>query len=268
MSNKKDELKLRNPDQFQQKMARILGYLVGNTKLAVSLVVGLFLVFIGYFAIDQYMASQEQEVMASLAEIDEIYQDELESFNEQKQKLQDQIDQLKSKQDAAGKDDSAGSELAALEASLAALKPDHSNSKPKFRAFYEKHTGVASGQLAGIRYSALAFQERELESVKTVLSDVHAKADPKDLILWLQSGLLLVSVHEDLGELDQAITTIDGLLTKAGSELEPRLLLTKGRILALKDDKEAALAVLDQLLDKHKLSQEAENAQSLKALLY
>lgn len=267
MSNKKDELKLRNPDQFQQRIARLLGYLVGNTKLAAGLVIGLFVIFGAYFAADYYMQTQDQEVMASLAEIDKLYQDELEAANKKKQELQDQIDRLKSEQEAskAGKN---AAKIAELEAELAAKQPDHSGSKPKFLAFYEQHPDAAAGQLAGIRYSALAFADRELDQAKKVLSQVHAKAKPDDLILWLQSGLLLISVYEDASELDQAVSVADGLLKNVGDELEPRVLLAKGRLLALKDDKEAALGVLNQILEKHKLSQEAENAQSLKALLY
>ena len=72
---------------------------------------------------------------------------------------------------------------------------------------------------------------------------------------------------EEQEKYDKALQEIDQLAKIADEDLEPRILLVRGRILILKDARAEAKKTLSQLIEKHGATPEAQKARSMQTLL-
>lgn len=266
MSKKKDALNLKGPDAFQVRAADSVEYLKANSKLVIGLVSALAISAVSVIAFDYISESQLVGRQVALSAVDQSYAKEAKSFDDKKSELEKELDDLKLK-NKEKKTAKLEASIAAQQKKLDALsKPNHDASAEGYRGVYENHQDSAQGMVAGIQYAAILAEKNKLSEAKAVLSKISSSSK-KYPVLKAQSGLLLLSILEDLGELDQALAHVDSLANTVGKDLKPRVLLSKGRILYLKKDLAGASKVFDELIASYDNSQEAEKARSLKALL-
>ena len=80
---------------------------------------------------------------------------------------------------------------------------------------------------------------------------------------------MLSGVFEDLGKFDEGLALVEeaAKLADKDDDLKPQILFAKGRLLFLKDAKDDARKVLDELIASYGSSSEADKARSMKFLL-
>lgn len=269
MSKKKEELNLKGPDLLQAKAVAAAEYLRRHSVLVAGVLIGLVVVVVAALGINALLDSQKERLRQELAQVEKIYDDELEAFSESQEKLQDQLDDLKLEQQRASGEERTrlDVQVANLEAQLAAASPDHSHSQEAFREFFEQHPNNPAGWVAGIRFAAIAVENRDLESARPVLEKL-ADRSTQYPILQTQSQLMLVAVLEDLEDFSAALNRVEQLLKTVAEELKPKVLLAKGRLQVFQQDFEQAQQTFAQIVEQHDGSQEAESARSMMALLF
>lgn len=269
MTRKKDALNLKGPDLLQLKAAAAFEFMRQNSKALGLGLLAIVLVVLSFIGANAFMESRQEALRQELAKIEKQYEDVLKTFSDQQEALQDELDKAKLAQQKASGDEKASldKKVADLEAQLATAKPDHSAVKQEFLQFFQDNKNSPAGWVAGIRYASLAIEERNLEEARPVLEEIANQSNDY-ILLQTQSRLLLIATLEDLERFDEALQHTDQLLNLTQDELKPRLLLTKGRLLVLKEDFEQAQQTFSQIIEQHGNSQEAESAKSMMALLF
>ena len=100
-----------------------------------------------------------------------------------------------------------------------------------------------------------------------LLQRVFFDSSLNESLLFVQSGMMLVSVSENEKDYDSALKTLDKMIQYSESGLQPKLLYRKAEVAILKKDNKMATTVIEKLEKDHASSQEATEVTSLKALL-
>jgi predicted negative regulator of RcsB-dependent stress response len=268
-SQKSNDLNLKGPDAFQVKVGDFLAGIAQNPKPLFAVITLLLVALAAGYGIRYFVGQKEDARRGELSKIDAVYEDELKNYNEAREALEKQRDTLKAAQpkpagDAKPVEETA--EIKALNQKIGDLKPDHSASADKYKAYFSSHQNSPEGWVAGLRYATFAAEQNKLEDAQKVLEDVskNAKSHP---ILQTQSLMMLVSILTDRGELDKALEYNETLIKVVADDLKPRALLTKAQIQYLKKDFANTRTTADEILTKHENSAEADRARSLVALL-
>lgn len=266
MSQNKQDLNLKGPDSFQVKVAALVDNASKHAKSSAIATLVLVVVAVAIVGYTQWQQAEQEELAEKLAEVEEVFNDEIESFTNAQQASQDELDKLKLELQQKKSDSALEAKIAELEAKTKDAKPDHSASKEKFLAFYENHKSAAVGQYAALRYAALEIDAEQSEKVKSLLEELMPATKGRPL-LDVQSRLMYLSILEDAGEYDKALEQITQIRDLKLAELEAQLLLMKARLEFFKEDKESARTTLNEILTDHASSQEAATAKSMLALL-
>ncbi|WP_141736029.1 tetratricopeptide repeat protein [Oligoflexus tunisiensis] len=268
-SQKSKELHLKGPDAFQVKVGDFLAGIAQNPKPLFAVITLLLAALAAGYGIRYVVEQKEMARRSELSKIDAIYEDELKNFNKAREALEKQRDTLKAAQPkpaGEAKPVEETPEIKSLSQKIAELKPDHSASADKYKAYYSAHPNSAEGWVAGLRYASFAAEQNKLEDAQKVLEEVsrNSKSHP---VLQTQSLMMLVSILTDRGELDKALEYNDTLINVVADDLKPRALLTKAQIQYLKKDYANTRTTATEILTKHENSPEADRARSLVALL-
>lgn len=271
--NKDFYREIKGPDKLQKAAAGWLDYALQNKKLLVGLGVGFVVLSAVALGINYFQKSQAGKLREELAAIDKGFRSEAKLFQERIAKTQELVETKRTqKVDLEKAKDKNKDAIAALEndiknlqADLEKMEPDHSKSFASFAAFYKEHPQAPEGFWAGMKYVAHLIDKDKSAEAQPILENImkESKGYP---IYQVQGNLLLLAILENEKKYDEALQLTDSATTSFPKDLQPRLLLAKGRILLAKNDKAEALKVLDTIIKDHKNAREAEMALTYKAL--
>jgi predicted negative regulator of RcsB-dependent stress response len=282
VSQKEQAKALKGPDAFQVRIMNALDWLVKNTRLVLMVLAPLALVAVGIFGWQYVSKLQKNSRLEDLGKVQVVFDEELKKANDARMAISKQVEDLDKKiaaaapkADPAKPDEAAAAvpedpklkaEKEALEKKIEAIKPDHSASVVKFKEFYDSHAKTPEGWMAGMTAARLYADQEKLAEARPILESIleHSKDNP---FYQTQARLSLIGILEELSEYDRALAEIEALDKLVDKEMKPRVLLAKGRILMLKNDKEQAKATFSALIDAHGTSPEAQKARSIQALL-
>jgi len=255
---------LKGPDQFQTSLAswfdKAYAY---RTQIAAAISV-ILVVLAGIIGWQYYQGHKKDQRQQALAEIESVYTEELKAAAEKRSQLQEGLKDIATKDEKKLTKNEQATKTA-IEAQIEAIKPIHDESVAKYKAFMDKYIEYPEGWMAGFRVAADHLKKEEFTEAKDILVKVMAKANGV-LFYELQGRFLLANVLAELKEFDPALKEVDVLISKANSDLKPRMLLLKGRILVAKQDIASAKEAFDQLIKDHSASSEAQKARAMKAV--
>lgn len=259
---------LNAPDAFQVQAYSVMDKVARNPKplyFAGGLILALLL---GTYAWTYVRDSQSEKLQNAVASVDAVYEKEMKTYTESREALEKQRDAIVAKQPAPaeGQMPVETPEIAAINAQIRTLRPDHSASSAQYLEFYKANPKSAEGLAAGLKHAAYVAEKGDLDAAKAQLAPIVADSK-KQTVLHIQAILLLISIEEDKGDFDSAIKLSDELIASVGPELMPRALLTKGQAQFLKKDFANAKATLEKIVADHGAAPEAERARGLLALI-
>ena len=268
MSKKSEQKKLKTPDVIEVKGTELLEKVVSNKNLIVGVLGGLFIAVSGYQGFSYYKKSQAAQQIVALSEIDQSFQQELKVVTDKKEENKKEIEDLRL---AIQKDKSLKSKneklISDLEKKSEKLKVDHSKSKVEYKKFYEANSTSNSGKVAGLRYAAMVIEsDKDYKTAKEIAKKIFDNS-LSDSLIFMQSGLMLVSIAENESTYDEAISVLDQMMKFSPKGLQSKLLYRKAEVAILKKDITLAGSTIDKLEKDYSSSQEATEVTSLKALL-
>lgn len=279
---KKEHLKsLKQPDQFQVKAMKLVDWLLSNTKVITGIAVVCAVVVVGAYVVNYASERSRNTRLDELGKVQIVFEGEQKKAQDQREALQKQIDALESaaapkatdvpaadagvKAAPKEKDPKVTAQTDALKKQVEGVKADHTESTAKFQEFYKKFDSSAEGWMAALTASRLLVDNGKAPEAVPLLTSVLDKSK-SNTFYQVQTRLALISVLEDQSEFDKALAEVDSLDKLADKEMKPRILLAKGRIQLLKNQKDAAKATFDSLIEQHGASPEAQKARSIQAL--
>ena len=280
VSHKEQAKALKGADAFQTLMMSVLDWLIKNSRLIALALAPVVLVLVASFAWQSYNKSQKNSRLKELGTVQVVYDQELKKANDARTEISKQIDEIDKKISASTPpppadgqpevepvvDPKLKTEKDQLEQKLAAIKPDHSGSVGKFQAFFDKYSGFPEGWMAAMTAARIYADQEKLSEARPILESVVAKS--KDNRFYqAQARLSLIGMFEETAEYDKALAEIDQLDKLVDQDLKPRVLLAKGRLQWLKNDKEGAKATFNSLIEAHAASPEAQKARAIESLL-
>jgi tetratricopeptide (TPR) repeat protein len=273
MSEKVDRKRLKAPDAFQVKMMKGIGYVMRRKNIVVGVIGAIIAAFaIGYGA-TTFFGKQSDDRRIELTKIDEVYTSELQKVATQKEELGKKLTETETnlaKTDIKPEEkQKLEADKTKLEADMEAIKPSHDESSKKYLEFYKKYPKAPEGWAAGLRYVGNNLKngdksksDENLKIVKDIVENSKSST-----LYQTQGRLLIINALEDQGKYDEALAETDAFLKVASDNLKPRVLLTKGRLLAMAKKKEEANKTFDDVIKDHGDSPEAQKAKAFKTLI-
>ena len=264
------EQPLKRPDTFQESFLKALDYTTKNKgRVAMLFAPIIGVVAIGY-GIHMFQQSKANERRASLAKILAKQTAELTEVGKAQEKIQTEISALRNgtkgdvqKSPAVPAD---ALKIAELEKKINDIRPDHSGSTAEFKAFYDANKGAPEGWMAGLSWAGRMLEQNKVAEAKPVVEEV-VKASTAHNFYQVQARFLLLSILEDQGEFDAALKEADMLMGLVGEDTKATVLLAKGRLQYFKNAKPEARTALNEIVEKHGSSPEAQKAKSLLAVM-
>ncbi len=276
-SERKEQLKsLKQPDQLQVKLVSLMDWLLKNTRIIVGIVavaaIGVGIVYTVRYAQNKARDGRLEE----LGKIQITYENEQRKSQDEREKVQKQIDEIEKKAPPAATGSSAdltatvaatpSPEVEPLRKKMDAIRPDHSGSATQFQEFFAKYENDPEGWMAGLQASRLFVDQQKVAEASALLDKVLEKSKNANFY-QVQARFALISVLEDQGNLDRALTEVDQLdKLVENKEMKPRVLLAKGRLQLQKNQKDEAKATFNNLIENHGTSPEAQKARSIQSL--
>src|SRR5690606_38958622 len=130
-------------------------------------------------------------------------------------------------------------EKKSLEEQIDALQPDHGKSLSSYEDFFQQHQNQSEGWVAGMRSAEIYIDQGNFAKAQELLNGVITNSKDHEFY-QIQARLSLIGVLEELGKLDEALGEAETLMTLASGDLKAQALLTKARLLVIKEDKDAA----------------------------
>lgn len=282
VSEKKRLQQLRQPDEFQKRAFRLVDWGLGHKRQLLLLLLPVLLISIAGISWRYVQNQQGEKRRAELQKIDAKFNKALEEVAAAHEKIQNNIEEIESKisgsantTDPADKTPAVAlseTERAALlkqrvelEAKAQSLKPDHSQTLDAYKAFYQKNSTNPEGWRAGLAVITGLVQAEKFAEAAKLAQELIERAAGVDFYQQ-QVRSLYISLLEEQGQFAAALSETAKLLSSADEETKPKALLMKGRLELLSGKKEQGLATLDQLVNSHNSSQEAQKAKAIKAL--
>ncbi|NRA43934.1 MAG: hypothetical protein HRU09_03145 [Oligoflexales bacterium] len=271
VSEKKRKQQLKAPDEFQKKAFKFADWCAANqVQIVIALVAVLLLVAVN-ISWKIYQSKQGEGRREELALIDEVFNKELEEAGKKSQALQTEmagIDRKLKELDKAKADTPESAELAekkaALQKQISEIKPKHDETAKKYRAYYEANKDNPEGLRAGLAALNAMVQGEKFKESTELAEDILAHADSDLAFYHFQVRLMYLSLLEEQGLYSEALAEVDTLMSHAGDEEVPKVLLAKARLEILAEKKTEAVATLDKLINEHNSSPEAQKAKAMK----
>lgn len=268
---------LKGPDQFQVQVMSGLDWVVKHAKQLVPVALLLALAAGGVLAYQKYQSSQRGSRLEELGKVQIVYEGEERMANDQREVLQKQIEAIDAKvvlpaakpgepeAPPPAMDPAQTAQKAVLEKQVAAIKADHTESSRQFQEYFKKYEKTPEGWVAGMTAAKIMLDGQKTAEATPLVEAVVANS--KDVPFYqTQARLTLAGLHEEAGAYDKALVELDALDKIVSEELKPKVLLARGRIQLLKDQKAEAKTTFDGLIEKHGASPEAQKARSIQAL--
>jgi len=268
-NRKEFEKQLRAPDQFQTGVAHAFDWMVKNKNLVMVVVVPLAVMALGYAGWGYYAETQKANRIEALGKVEAGFRNENKVVFDQQEGMRKEVSSLDEqigKEADAKKKDGLNAKKAALQGQMEAMKADHTASIAGYKAFFEANTGNPEGWAAGAKSAALMIGKKDFAGAKELLGKV-IDASNKEIFYQTQCRIMLMGVLEELGDLKAATEVADVLAGLADDTQKPFALLQKARFEIGQDQKDAAKKTIDQLIEKHGSSAEADTAKTMKALI-
>lgn len=275
-SKKENAKKLKEPDQFQARGAELIDTIIANQKAIALVVVALVVLAAGTAGWQWHQANQLEAQAMELGEIKSKYEDEIKQVTRLRTPIQLEIAKLqeevkKLEEDKKNKKNTktieeTNKKIEELTAKREAVLPDHSESAKLYREFFEKYNNSAAGWMAGIQAANIYLENNKLQEAHDLIQKVLTSSK-KDNFYQTYPRFTLVSILEDLGKFDDALSQLDIIVSLGNEKLLPRVLLAKSRIQYLKNDFAKAKETVAIIIQNHGQSPEAQKAKSLKLLL-
>lgn len=274
-SAKKEQLKsLKQPDQFQVKAMAFMDFLLKNTKVLGGVVAIVAVVMGGVYAVRGFKNKARDSRLVELGKVQLVYEGEQKKVQTEREAIQKQIEAAEAGQKKIVtpadlgdpvKDPKVTATVEALTKKAEAIKGDHTESSRQFQEFYKKYDSTPEGWMAGMQAARLIIDQEKPAEAASLLESVLEKSKDNQFY-QVQARLALISVLEDQGNYDKALSEVDALDKVVDKEMKPRVLLAKGRIQLLKNQKPEAKATFNSLIEQHGASPEAQKARSIESL--
>lgn len=288
VSHKEQAKALKGPDAFQMRVMQAMDWLMKNLRLILLALAPVVVVLIAALAWQYYNKVRKNSRLEELGAVQVVFDEELKKASDAQMALSKQIDEIDKKIAAATPPPAAteatpdGAPAApktetpvdpklkadkdALEKKLTAIKPDHSGSVDKFKAFFDKYPQTPEGWMAAMTAARIFADQGKIAEARPVLETVLANSRGNGFY-QAQARLSLIGMLEESADYDKALAEIEQLDKVVDQEMKPRVLLAKGRLQWLKNDKDAANATFKALIEAHAASPEAQKARAIQALL-
>lgn len=277
-ANRQQLKELKRPDAIQLKLTQVLNWLLENARYLAFAAVPVALGVGGYYGFRYFQDSKKKARLEELGKVQVVYEDEQRKAAEARQAVNTKIEALEKKAPAAGegaakdkpKDPKVSGEVEKLRNELSAIRADHNGSMAKFLEFNKKYPDEAEGWLAGMMVAQIFAEEGKVAEALQVVQDVLSKSQNQPFY-EVQGRFFLAGLMEEAGQWDQALGELDTLeksLDKLGvADFKPKVILARGRVLLLKNDKEAAKKAFVSLTELHAGSPEAQKARAYQTIL-
>lgn len=294
VSKKKDLKKLlKRPDAFQTSVASGLERAFQYKGVIFTVIGAAVIGTIAIAGYERYKANQTNVRINELGKIESAFQQETDALNVERNKIREEVGKL-SEPSADGKEPKLTAaqtqKKVELQKKLTSMVPDHSRTLGKYRDYYAKYKAYPEGWMAGMRAAGILIDGKQFGDAKDLLSEILQHSSDS-LFYQINGRMLYINVLDELNELDPALAEVESLLREINKidkmaqaakksrkddkaqdflnpadNLKPQVLLTKGRLLARKGDKESAQKVFSDIVENHKETDEARQAMSYKAL--
>jgi predicted negative regulator of RcsB-dependent stress response len=288
--NKQAQKELKRPDKFQIELMQIADWIAKHRKqllnFALLPIASIIAVGLTYQKVQEHRTETRAD---ELSKIDVVFEKENEAADKQRKLIQEKMAKLveapkpaggeaNSPEKVANPEEAASKPVAVVldpkaveaetkkfEAELKLIKPDHTESLVSYQKYFDANASNPEGWRAGMRAVNIQVELRKYSDAALTAERLLKQALALDFY-QVQVRMLYVSILEELDRYDDALKELD-LLTKLADEaLQPKVLLTKGRIEILKNNKTAAHTTFEGLIAKHAASAEAQKAKTIMAL--
>lgn len=270
---------LKAPDALQARLAGILAWLLKNSRVGLYALVPVVIAVGSFLGWRYFQTHQRNARIEELGKIQVVYEGEQRKVNDARQAIGKQIEALEAKAAAPAPadptkpapaapalDPQVAIQKAMLEKQAEGIKADHTVSRGQYQEYFKKYEGQPEGWLAGMTAARLLIEEEKLTEAQPLIETVLAKS--KDLPFYqIQSRFALMGLLEESGDFDKALAETDALEKLVDKEMQPKVLLARGRIQMLKNSKDDAKKTFSSLIENHSASPEAQKARSIQALL-
>lgn len=273
VSVKKRKQKLKAPDEFQKKAFVFADWCAANQ---VQIVIGLSAIFIGVAANLSwkfYQNEQGEKRREEIAVIDRAFNKELEAVATQTQSLQteltaidNQIKELATSNADTPESSQLADKKAEIQKRIENIKPKHDETAEKYLTFYRKYNKTPEGLRAGLAALNTMIQKESFKEATDLAKDVLTNADAELSFYQFQVRLVYVSLLEEQGLYNEALEETEKLKGHASEEEMPKVLMAKARLEILAQKKAEAQSTLEQLINEHNSSPEAQKAKAMKYL--
>jgi hypothetical protein len=293
---KQIQKELKQPDKFQIELMHVADWIAMHRKqllmYAVLPIASIVIVGLTFQKIQEHRTDVR---LQELSKIDVIFDKENETAEKKKSEIQEKIAKILDKQQPAGEtakkaDNSANPAASAanpaeaakapvepldpkvaeaekkkLETEMKSIKADHGESLVGYQKFFDANPSNPEGWRAGMRAVNIQVEGRKYQEAAIIAERLLKQALALDFY-QVQVRLLYVSILEELDRFDDALKEIEILAKLGDDSIQPKILLTKGRIEILKNSKAEAHTTFEGLIAKHGSSAEAQKAKSIMAL--
>lgn len=276
-SEKMKKKQLKRPDQFQRVLLGYVDKAVKHKEKLLLLAAIITVTILGGFAWQSYKEGKGIDRRIALSKIDEAFEEESKKISTRQEELQNKIDELtknvtnlkvtggESIMTASAETENLQKQIDELNSQYKELKPDHTKSVKQYQTFFTDHQNTPEGLRAGMNALAVLSEEKKfpeaIELVKSILDHSNGLEFYQDHVRVIYASML-----EETGKFKEALNEVNIIAEKASSDRLPAILLLKGRLELLTEQKDVAFATLDKIVFEHADSPEAQKARALKTL--
>ncbi len=274
MGTKKEIKKIKQPDAFQDRLLASFDWLSSYRSQALKLGALLAIALVATVVWRYWEKQQYNKSVRSLGLIDE------QLFRQQRGLQEKQLDQYKEMSElmtAMGKLDSKAKDYktkkSQWEEKLQEMQkglqeePSFHEVANSYESFARENISNVLGLRAGVQAAQLMIKMKDFKKARTILEEVLAKA-PKTLDFYqVQVRAMYISLLDELGEADKALSEAKLLTQGAPEYLKSSALFVQGRALMHNNKSDDAKKVFHQIMKEHSGSKEASRARAFYNLI-
>lgn len=267
---------LKAPDAVQKRLTSLLAWILKNSRVGLYALVPIVIAVAAFLGWRYFQGHQKNDRVEELGKIQVVYEGEQKKANDARQVIMKKIEALDAKSPVPAADGSVATtppadpavaaQKAVLEKEAEGIKADHAASRAQYQEFFKKYETTPEGWLAGMTAARLLIEEEKLAEAQPIIETVREQS-AKVPFYQIQARFALLGLFEESGDFDKALAETDALEKLVDKDMQPKVLLARGRLQMLKNAKEDANKTFSALIEQHAASPEAQKARSIQALL-